>query len=100
MMIASASHDRTVRLWDATTGKSLHVLTGHSSAVSGLVELSDGTLLSGSFDRTIIEWDTHKGKSVSVSTMTKKVYNIVALKSGSIVLLNFGNIEVRKTWIR
>src|SRR5262249_41230437 len=35
-LLASASHDQTVRLWDARTGQELRVLKGHTSVVLGV----------------------------------------------------------------
>jgi WD40 repeat protein len=56
-LLATGSTDRTVRLWDPTTGPPL---TGHTSGVRSVTAaaLSDGrTLLaSGSADRTMIVW--------------------------------------------
>ena len=35
-LIATASRDQTVRVWDAVTGREVHTLTGHSGFVLGL----------------------------------------------------------------
>jgi WD40 repeat protein len=57
-LIASASQDRTVRLWDAPTGRELRTLTGHTSHVWDLAFSPDSRYLaSGSFDRTVRIWD-------------------------------------------
>ena len=53
--LASASRDKTVRLWDATTGSPLRTLTGHTSGVSSVSFSPDGnTLASGSGTRPCV----------------------------------------------
>ncbi len=55
--IAGALGDRTVRLWDATTGKLLSTFRGHSDLVMDVAFSPDGTeLASGSYDKTIVIW--------------------------------------------
>jgi WD40 repeat protein len=43
--VVSGSGDKTVRLWDATTGAALQTLEGHSSSVSSVAFSPDGNLL-------------------------------------------------------
>lgn len=54
--LATASHDGTIRLWDAA-GTPQSVLTTHSAAVTGVVYLPEGQLISCSRDRTVRAWD-------------------------------------------
>eukprot|EP00095_Tigriopus_kingsejongensis_P005939 maker-scaffold316_size209483-snap-gene-1.29 protein:Tk05939 transcript:maker-scaffold316_size209483-snap-gene-1.29-mRNA-1 annotation:"notchless protein homolog 1" len=56
-LIASASFDKAIRLWDGQTGKYLAVLRGHVQAVYQLAWSADSRLLvSGSADSTLKLW--------------------------------------------
>ncbi|KAK6810480.1 hypothetical protein RU639_013746 [Aspergillus parasiticus] len=60
--LASGSLDRTIKLWDTTTGIERQTLEGHSGWVYSVAFSPDGrTLASGSADRTIKLWDTITG---------------------------------------
>jgi WD40 repeat protein len=60
--LASASHDHTVRLWDAATGGHRKTLEGHRGFVYAVAFSPDGTTLaSASYDHTVRLWDTATG---------------------------------------
>ncbi|MEH2108618.1 WD40 repeat domain-containing protein, partial [Nostoc sp.] len=67
--LASGSDDKTIKLWDVSTGKAIKTLTGHSSSVWGVGFSPDGkTLASGSDDKTIKFWDVSTGKAIKTLT--------------------------------
>ena len=67
--IASASSDKTVRLWDATTGKHLKTLTGHTDSVNSVRFSPDGrTIASASADETVRLWDATTGQHLKTLT--------------------------------
>ncbi|KAL9620623.1 MAG: hypothetical protein Q9160_004877 [Pyrenula sp. 1 TL-2023] len=62
--LASASHDRTVRLWDTESGSAQQTLKGHDDWVTAVVFLPDGKrLASASYDRTVRLWDIESGSA-------------------------------------
>jgi WD40 repeat protein len=58
-LLASASGDGSVRVWELPAGRKVATLQGHSSTVFGAAVSADGRLVaSGSGDGTIKLWDT------------------------------------------
>jgi len=65
--LASASDDRTVRLWDVQTGTEIAVFQGHSDEVNSVVFSPDGgRLASASDDGTVQLWDAQTYARISV----------------------------------
>ena len=61
--LASASWDKSVRLWDIATGMELKQLDGHISSVLSVVYSPDGkTLASCSLDGSVLLWDVTSGQ--------------------------------------
>jgi WD40 repeat protein len=64
-LLASASQDHTVRVWDPATGASLQTLEGHSGWVHAVAFSPNGKLVaSASNDETVRLWDLVTGASL------------------------------------
>lgn len=85
---ASCGRDRTVRLWDLTTGKEIRRLEGFGDRVDRVVFTPDGTqLLSASRDATVRLWDVASGKEVRrFQGHAKHVRSVAVSKDGRLVL--------------
>ena len=65
-ILVSGGCDRDVRVWDMATGKSKHVLRGHTSTVRCLKMSDANTAISGSRDTTLRVWDLTTGSCKTV----------------------------------
>jgi WD40 repeat protein len=62
-LIASGSHDQTVKLWHANTGECLKTLQNHTGQVHSVAFSPHGkTLASGSADHTAKLWNISTGQ--------------------------------------
>lgn len=65
--IATWAQDRSIRLWDADTGRLLFSLRGHTDDIGGAKFTRDGRrLISWSDDMTVQIWDARNGRRLGV----------------------------------
>jgi hypothetical protein len=63
--LATASDDKMVKVWDASTGQELRSLLGHHSGVTSVVFSVDSRrIATASEDRTAKVWDAHTGQEL------------------------------------
>ncbi len=80
-IVATASADRTVKLWSAKTGKVLQVLEGHQGAIEGIALSYDGKwAATRSSDRTARLWEVQSGRPVAVLQAHTDAVNFVAFQ--------------------
>ena len=65
-ILVSGGCDRDVRVWDMSTGRSIHTLRGHTSTVRCLKMSDANTAISGSRDTTLRIWDLPSGMCKTV----------------------------------
>ena len=66
-LIASASGDKSARIWDAATGRQMRLLAGHAAPVRSIAFSPDGSrLVTASDDKTARIWDVKTGAQLAV----------------------------------
>jgi WD40 repeat protein len=97
--LASASSDRTIKLWDARSGKALQTLNGHSSWVTAVAFSPDGkTLASASDDSTVKVWDAGSGKALQTLNGHSGGVTAVAFSPGGKTLASASWDMTVKVW--
>jgi WD40 repeat protein/GTPase SAR1 family protein len=78
---ASASSDKTVRIWDLETGECVATLEGHKDQVTSVAITPNGKqLLSASKDLSVRVWETGSGRVLGeLNGHTAAVWTVVAL---------------------
>jgi WD40 repeat protein len=91
-MLASASYDRTVKLWDPDSGKELRALRGHQSEVQSAAFRADGRLLvTASADGVVKLWDPATGRETGTLVVKHKGrINEIALSGDGKTLASAG----------
>lgn len=77
LVLASASFDTTVRLWDVEQGRCLYKLTRHSEPVYSVSFSPDGKYLaSGSFDKCVHIWSVDTGQLTNKYRGTAGIFEV------------------------
>jgi WD40 repeat protein len=91
--IATASWDKTVKIWDLNKNILIKTLEGHTSDINCLALLSDGNIASGSADETIKIWES-KNDYKCINTLNGHIEGVkclVVLKNGNLASGSYDN---------
>lgn len=82
------SADKTARIWDVRTQKTIHVLKGHTNSIYPVAFSPDGTLaVTGSFDNTLKLWNAKSGSLIkTLKGHTDKVRSVAFTPDGKYLL--------------
>jgi serine/threonine protein kinase len=97
--LASGSADKTIKIWNLSTGQEIRTLTGHSDPVRSVAFSPDGqTLASGSFDKTIKIWNLSTGQEIRTLTGHSNWVNSVAFSRDGQTLASGSYDKTIKIW--
>jgi WD40 repeat protein/tRNA A-37 threonylcarbamoyl transferase component Bud32 len=97
--LASASIDKTAKVWDAASGKELLILRGHTMDVTGVAFSPDGTRLATScYDKTAKVWDAVTGKELLTLCCHKDYVMGIAFSPDGTRLATASMDKTAKVW--
>ncbi|KAF2190141.1 vegetative incompatibility protein HET-E-1 [Zopfia rhizophila CBS 207.26] len=98
-LVASASNDDTVRMWEAATGSCRSVLEGHGDSVKAVAFSPDGQLVaSASNDKTVRVWEVATGSCRNVLEGHGDSVKAVAFSPDGQLVASASNDETVQVW--
>jgi eukaryotic-like serine/threonine-protein kinase len=97
--LASASEDKTVRIWNVTTGRVIFVYRGHSAPVIDVIWSPDGRrLASASEDKTAQAWNATTGSNIAVFYGHRDKVNAVTYSPGNTLIASASDDTTVQVW--
>jgi len=97
--LASGSYDKTIKVWDLSTGQEVRTLTGHRDSIRSVAFSASGQIVvSGSYDNTIKVWDLSTSHEVRTLTDHKESVYSVALSADGKTLISGSRDKTIKVW--
>ena len=81
--MASASADKTIKVWQTQTGEHIRVLNGHEDEVLSVAIGPKRRLISGSRDGTVRIWDVNTGRQITLSGHGGAVHTVAIDQTGN-----------------
>jgi WD40 repeat protein len=98
-LLASASGDTTVRLWNPASGEALQMLEGHTGTVRAVAFSRDGRLLAlASDDETVRLWNPASGEALQTLDGHTGMVNAVAFSQDGRLLASASGNETVRLW--
>lgn len=95
--LASGSSDKSIRMWDVSSGECVRIFTGHFGAIHALAFSPDGRVLaSAGEDKTIVLWDIASGQKLKTLTgHTKTIWSLDFSAEGTLLASGSADQTVR-----
>ncbi|CUU07126.1 delta-60 repeat domain-containing protein [Candidatus Kryptobacter tengchongensis] len=86
--IVSGSQDKTIKLWDISTGREIRTFKGHTDWITSVAISPDGKyVISGSYDKTLKIWDILTGREIrTFAGHTDKVTSVAITPDGKYIV--------------
>jgi len=97
-LLASASHDHTVRLWDIGFRKMKAVLKGHNAKVNSVAFGGDGKILASVSDEAIGIWDLNGSDAPRLLKCAKHRPQFIAFSPDGVTIATAGLDSTVKLW--
>ncbi|KAF7514050.1 hypothetical protein GJ744_004375 [Endocarpon pusillum] len=98
-LLVSASDDRTVRLWQVSTGQEVQKFEGDTYLVNAVAFSPDGSLLAlALYDRTVRLWQVSTGQEVQKLKGHTSLINAVAFSPDGLLLASASYDETVRLW--
>ncbi|MCG8584613.1 MAG: hypothetical protein MI757_07875, partial [Pirellulales bacterium] len=89
--LAAAGDDHKVRIWNAATGKTIHLLGAHKDWLRAVAFSPDGTMLATGGDDGLVKfWDVATGKIVGQLPKRKQAIFTIAFSPDGSMLASAG----------
>jgi WD40 repeat protein len=98
-LAVSASLDKTLRIWELTSGTCSHTLEGHTSGIWAVAITPDGRhAISGSYDATLRIWDLRDGTCIqTLEGHTAGIKSVIVTPDGRFAV-SASDDETIKVW--
>lgn len=85
-ILASGSTDKTIKLWEVSSGQAVRTLTGHPKALIDLVFNPEGSMLASASTKAIKLWEVSSGQEVGTLTgHSDSIMNIAFSPDGQLL---------------
>jgi WD40 repeat protein/serine/threonine protein kinase/Flp pilus assembly protein TadD len=99
-ILISCSEDKTIRVWDIESGKCIHILTGHKSEITTIINAKKSSNIISIASDAIKVWDTHDFrlvKSIDNENSVITSMNSFYTNSGEFLIVAYlnGTMKIR-----
>ena len=84
--IASASWDKTIKIWDTKTGECIKTFEGHEGPVNCVRQVTNDILVSGSDDKLIKLWDIKTDECKTLQGHLDRVYTLLTIPEEKLII--------------